>query len=186
MSYIRNQVACLAVWNPWGMDEVPVDWAGVTRAWTCGVSYVNDSLLGVLEEWLLLAWRVIIEIGRGWVNACLEDHVEFHMLMLAWRINTFTKNELHNETAKWNTSSCYWLSRSLPYGLKDMGIDINGHYCNKIIKELSSFEIDESCVGQRIKIGKHDQLQSSQLKCKLGNTYGCAFTRDFMVKSKNL
>ena len=48
-----------------------------------------------------------------------------------------------------------------PYGLKDVGTDVNGHSCNKITYELSSSEINESCVGQRIKIGKHDQLQSS-------------------------
>ena len=50
------------------------------------------------------------------------------------------------------------VGRGLPYGLKDVGTDINGGSCNKITQELSSSEIDESCVGQRVKVGEYDQL----------------------------
>ena len=56
---------CLAVWNPGGTDEVPVDWIGVTVAWADEDAYVDGSLLGFLEEWLLLAWRVYMDIGWG-------------------------------------------------------------------------------------------------------------------------
>ena len=42
------------------------------------------------------------------------------------------------------------------YGLKDVGTDINEGSCNKITKELSSSKINESRVGQRVKIGEHD------------------------------
>ena len=49
-------------------------------------------------------------------------------------------------------------SRGLPYGLKDVGTDINGGSCNKITKELSSSKIDEGSVGQWVEIREHDQL----------------------------
>ena len=56
---------CLAVWNPGGTDGVLVDWTGVTVAWADGDACVDGSLLGFLEEWLLFAWRVYMDIGRG-------------------------------------------------------------------------------------------------------------------------
>ena len=79
------------------------------------------------------------------------------------RNNAFTKNELHDETTKWNTSSSYRSSRGLPHGLKDVGTDINGGSYNKITKELSSPKIYECSVGQWIEIREHDQLQCGQL-----------------------
>ena len=38
---------------------------GVAESWPDGVAWETSSLFGVLEEWLLLAWRVIMEIGQG-------------------------------------------------------------------------------------------------------------------------
>ena len=37
----------------------------VSDPWAYGVAGDMCSLFGVLEEWLLLAWRVIMDIGRG-------------------------------------------------------------------------------------------------------------------------
>ena len=68
------------------------------------------------------------------------------------------KNELHDETAKWNTSSSCRSSRGLPHGLKNVGTDINGGSCNKITKELSSSKIYKGSVGQWVEIREHDQL----------------------------
>ena len=90
---------CLVVWNPGGMDEVIVDWAGVTGAWTYGVSYVGGSLLGVLEEWLLLAWRVIIEIGHGRVIIFPFEGG----LIPSWRMNFIMRlqNGIHPRASEW-------------------------------------------------------------------------------------
>ena len=66
------------------------------------------------------------------------------------------KNDLHDETAKWNTSSSCRSSCGLPYDLKDVDTNINGGSCNKITKELSSSKIDEGSVGQWVKIREHD------------------------------
>ena len=68
------------------------------------------------------------------------------------------KNELHDETTKWNTSSSYSLSRGLPHGLKDVSTDINEGSCNKITKELRFPKIYEGSVGQWVEIREHDQL----------------------------
>ena len=38
---------------------------GVAESWPDGMEWVNWSLLGALKEWVLLAWRVIMDIGRG-------------------------------------------------------------------------------------------------------------------------
>ena len=64
---------CLFVWNPGGTDEVLVDWTEVTVAWADGDACVDGSHLGFLEEWLLLAWRVYMDIGRGWVTIFSSD-----------------------------------------------------------------------------------------------------------------
>ena len=45
------------------------------------------------------------------------------------------KNELHDETAKWNNSSSCSSNRGLPHGVKDVSTYINGGSCNKITKE---------------------------------------------------
>ena len=176
MSHIHNQVALLGCLKP-RRNGWSASWLG-----RCNWS---------MSMWSFICGWLTLRSSRRMTLACLEsDHRNWmrtgHHFSIWGRINTFMKNELHNETAKWNTSTCCWSSRGLPYGLKDVGTDVNGHSCNKISYELSSSEINESCVGQRIKIGKHDQLQSSQLRCKLGSTYRCAFIRDFMVRSKNL
>ena len=68
------------------------------------------------------------------------------------------KNELHDETAKWNTSSSCSSNRGLPQGVKDVSTDINGDSCNEITKELSSPKIYEGSVGQRVEIREHDQF----------------------------
>ena len=75
-----------------------------------------------------------------------------HHFSIRGRNDTFTKNDLHDEAAEWNTSSSCRLSHGLPYGLKDVCTDINGGSCNKITEELSSSKIDESCVGQCVEI----------------------------------
>ena len=67
-----------------------------------------------------------------------------------------------------------------------MGTDINRGSCNNITLELSFSKIGESGVGQRVEIGEHDQLQYGQLRSKLCSVYRCAFTRDFMIRPKNL
>ena len=74
------------------------------------------------------------------------------------RNNAFTKNELHDETAKWNNSSSCSSNRGLPRGVKDVSTDNNGGSYNKITKELSSPEIYECSVGQWVEIREHDQL----------------------------
>ena len=89
------------------------------------------------------------------------------------------KNELYDETAKWNTSSSY----GLPHGLKDVSTDINGGSCNKITKELSSPKIYEGSVGQWVEIREHDQLQCGQLWGKLCSADGCACIGYFMIRS---
>ena len=39
---------------------------GVSDPWADVVAGVMCSLFGVLEEWLLLVWRVTMDIGQGW------------------------------------------------------------------------------------------------------------------------
>ena len=99
------------------------------------------------------------------------------------RNNAFTKNDLHDETAKWNDSSSCSSNRSLPHGLKDVSIDINRGSCNKITKELSSPKIYEGSVGQGVEIREHDQLQCGQFWCKLYGANGCACIGYFMIRS---
>ena len=99
------------------------------------------------------------------------------------RNNAFTKNELHDETAKWNNSSSCNLNRGLPHGVKDVSTDINGGSCNKITKELSSPKIYECSVGQWVEISEHDQLQCGQLWCKLCGADGCSCIGYFMIGS---
>ena len=99
------------------------------------------------------------------------------------RNNAFTKNELHDETTKWNNSSSCRSTRGLPQGVVDVSTYINGGSGNEITQKYSSPKIDECSVGQWVEIGEHDQLQCGQLRCKLCGADGSSCTGYLMIVS---
>ena len=58
----------LVVCNSGVMGEVVLVCIGVAEPWPDGVAWGKDSLLGALEEWLLLAWRDIMDNGQRHAN----------------------------------------------------------------------------------------------------------------------
>ena len=101
-------------------------------------------------------------------------------------MNTFKHHDFHDKTAKRKTHSCHWSSSCFPHSLENVSTNVNLGSRIEVTQKLCSSKIDESSVGQWIKVEEHDQCESLQFWSKFHSSNGHAFGWDLMINSLNV
>ena len=130
------------------------------------------SLSSALEEWLLLAWRDIMDNGwrRGSILPSVRGRTPSRTMIFMRRLQKGIHVRATIRVVVFPMVWKMWAQISIK---------------TPVMRSRSS-KVNECSVRESIKVREHDQFESRQFRCKLCSADGCTFTLNLMIRPKNL